>query len=148
MVLRSHRAFALVLALGVLSCSRPPDISDELEDFANQLNDLADATCECPQDIGYTSLGECLDDRFVDPDERECQAEVTKGYEEETKAYLDCSSPMLDAYIECLRMNPGCVDGWWLDCTNAYLDDVASCPRLPDEILQDFVDCNASDNQP
>ena len=148
MVSRSNRAFTLVMLLGALSCSRPPDISDELEDFANQLNALAGEACECPQDIGHTDYNECLDDRFVDPDERECQTEVTKGYEDETKAYLDCTSPKLDAYIECLGMNPGCVDGWWLDCTNDYLTDVSSCPQLPDEILADFADCNASDIQP
>ena len=148
MASRSHRTFTLLAFFGALSCSRPPDISDDLEEYANQLDDLATAVCECPEDIGLMDYNTCLDDRFVDPDERECQVDVTKGYEEETKAYLDCASPKLDVYIACLEMNPGCVDGWWLDCTNAYLEDVSSCPQLPDEIVLDFKDCNAIKTQP
>ncbi|MCA9697362.1 MAG: hypothetical protein KC431_07540, partial [Myxococcales bacterium] len=124
------------------------DISDELEDYANQLNNLAAAVCDCPQDVGHTSIGECLDDRSVDPDERECQADVTTGYEEETKAYLDCIIPKLDPYIQCLEMNPGCVDGWWSDCTDAYIDDTSSCPKFPDEIAVDFVECTTPLSQP
>ena len=148
MASRSHRMFTLVAFVGVLSCSRSPDISDELHGYAERLNSVGAAACECPQDIGHTDYNECLDDLYVDPDERECQADVTKGYEEEAKAFLDCAIPKVDLYIGCLEMNPGCVDGWWLDCTNDYLTDVSSCPQLPDEILADFADCNASDIQP
>ncbi|MCA9697563.1 MAG: hypothetical protein KC431_08565 [Myxococcales bacterium] len=138
----SLSALALTLAALALACSKPPDISGELDDYAYQINDVAAETCECPQDVGYATYAECVDDLSVTDAERDCRATVLEGHEEAGKEYLDCAVEALNGYVDCLAMNPGCADGWWADCTSAYLDTVGGCPQLPSAVAEDFAQCD------
>ncbi|MCA9686337.1 MAG: hypothetical protein KC457_29490 [Myxococcales bacterium] len=141
MRLRLARTLLGLPILGLLSCSKPPDISGELEEYANLLNAIAGETCECPDDAGFATVDECVDVLLVDADERACQADAFEGHEDAGKDYLDCAIGALDDYLDCLSMNPGCAVGWWDDCTTTYQDAEAACPRASAAVQDQFSGC-------
>lgn len=133
----------LVLALGaVAACSQPPDISATLERYGSHLSSVYTESCNCPEELGYSSLSECSEALgFVGDDELRCLEDASVGYESEVQSYLDCANPVLEEHFTCLAANESCGEGVYELCVMAYDDGVAGCPALPTAVGVEFAAC-------
>ncbi len=138
---RPSRAPWFIILMLLAACQQT-DISAEVDEYVVLLNSGVARTCECPEDVGYASLGECLDDLGQLGDlETQCLADALEGEEDAGKGYLDCANVALQDYSDCLESNTGCVDGWNDDCAADRQAALGACPPLPSSVAGPFALC-------
>ena len=142
---RTYRASWLAPLL-VLGCSQPPDLTVDIDEHANRINDSLALICDCHQDAGFSSRAECSDMLgFVGLDERQCITDALEGSEEEGKDYLACANAAYDGYITCLDANSlaNCEDGGIAVCDQALDQALAACTQVPTAVQDSISACTS-----
>ncbi|EDM79557.1 hypothetical protein PPSIR1_21054 [Plesiocystis pacifica SIR-1] len=129
-------------ALLGLSCQAPPDISGELEYFADVYNVSVGLRCECHQEYGYASGPECEEGvGSIDLERRGCIADALEGHEEGAKGYLECVNDALDVLVACLEADNECIEGAGMTCLSDYDTTRAGCSGLASVQRDSFQAC-------
>lgn len=131
-----------LLGIAPIACGQPPDISAELEDFANHGGSVLALACLCFEDLDFSTAEACyqtLGD--IDAPESDCLAEAVEGHESEAKDYLDCVTPALETYEGCLMANESCGAGVHEMCGDAFSASESQCPPLPSSVQSRFDAC-------
>jgi hypothetical protein len=140
--MHTHLSHAWSFGLLLLSCSKPPDISHELKDYADLLNDATSLTCACGVLLGYWDVAECNEALpSVGMEEWRCLTEVLEGHEEAALDYLVCASAAYQPYVDCVGMNYSCSQELYDECTAEHAAALASCSQLPDDVQSAFEAC-------
>lgn len=143
MILRSRRALWVGL-LFLVGCQEPPDISGDIQAYADLLSDANSIACECPEILGYATIGECDDVMSaVDAGERQCLANVLEGHEEQAQDYLACANSAYQQYVSCLETNASCDESVYNDCTMDHETALAACPQLSEDVRPSFNACTS-----
>lgn len=139
MVLRP--LLALALGFVFLAACQPPDLTDDVNTYVVQTNDVRAKLCDCILDLGNPDV-ECdasLDQLTqIDAD---CMVSTLDGHERDGQEYLDCVNAALDDYVQCVTMNSSCDDATNDGCTAAYTTAVAGCSQLPTDVRAQFQAC-------
>ena len=126
----------------LLACAQPPDISDDIEEYANLLSDANHRACDCPQVLGYSSKVECDEALgLIGTGERQCFATVLEGHEEAARDYLACANAAYQVYVDCLETNLDCDSGFYDQCTADHEAALSSCPLMPVDTQSAFEAC-------
>lgn len=139
---RSLRAVVLAPLLG-LACSQPPDLSADIEEYANNIDDAISLTCDCPVDAGFADMAECSEMLGgAGSAERQCMADALTGYENEGKDFLECANSAYSSYLSCLEFNASsCNEGGVALCSDAHEQAISACPQLSATAKASFDAC-------
>lgn len=105
---------------------------------------LADATCVCPELLGYSSKQECVDfyvtqtrdlHTRLENDDAECSC-IESWHRETNGAYgaqIDCLQPYLDRTIDCLNEIEECTTAAVEACDDITSEGETACQMLTEE---------------
>lgn len=142
MLPRPRAAWLRLCPVALLACQSPPDITAEIDEYADLLSDANAFACNCPQDLGYATMTECGEALSpVDAHEYQCLVNALEGHEEDAKRYLDCANAAYQEYVDCLAGNVNCMDGWYDACTADHESAIAACPSLPGTLESSVIAC-------
>lgn len=141
MLSRSLLALTPVVAASVLGC-QAPDITAELNTYQELFDDTTWLLCDCPQDLGFDTTGECRDVYgHISPDDRQCLEDALDGHESDARDFLSCTNAARQDYEQCLGANVDCEAGVNDACTSVYTVEAARCTQLPSDVQAAFLAC-------
>lgn len=133
---------SLVLTAGLaVGCKSP--ISAEVAEYASLVNEGRMLTCVCFNDLDFDNMISCQAAQGdISEDDEQCMLDAFDGEEDLGKDYLDCASPILEQYVQCMNSDPGCQMGWAANCRDTRDAALAACPQLPDDVRAAFNACH------
>jgi hypothetical protein len=141
MLSRSLLVLAPVVIVFAVGC-QGPDITAELDTYQELFDDTTWLLCDCPQDLGFATTGECRDVYGrISPDERQCLEDVLDGHESDARDFLLCTNAARQDYEQCLAANADCQEGVNDACTSVYTVEAARCMQLPSDVQAGFLAC-------
>lgn len=139
----SRRLRVLLLGLmPTLGGCQGPDITPELDEYQQLVDDTNLRRCDCPQDLGFDTKAECDEAvGFVTAEDRQCLEDALDGEEADGKDYLACANAALRDYEQCLAANVDCEAGVNDACASVYSMAVAQCTQLASDVRAAFLAC-------
>lgn len=141
MLPRLPRVAHLLVLIALPGCGGP-DLSAEVELHASLLNAEIEIVCECPEDVSYSRYSECVAALGeVDESDQQCMADALADEGSAAKEFIDCRNNAYTMYRDCLEANPGCQEGWYLDCAETRTTNADACTQVSDAARVDFALC-------
>jgi hypothetical protein len=133
---------SVVLTAGLAVACKSP-MSAEVDEYANLVNQGRMLTCVCYSDLDFDTMISCQAAQGeISEDDQQCMLDAFDGEEDLGKDYLDCASPILEQYVQCMNQDPGCEMGWADDCRATRDATLGTCLQLPADILGPFNACH------
>jgi hypothetical protein len=130
-----------VLVLASCQNREREELLDRLDDFDTARNDVSAVHCECYEELGFMTTGECLLNQLdLDDADKECIADAFDGREDLGVDYYSCIVPLQGEYVLCLD-DVACGTDWNVPCRTEYETAELDCPELPSEIEAAITAC-------
>ncbi|EDM74157.1 hypothetical protein PPSIR1_39140 [Plesiocystis pacifica SIR-1] len=138
-----RRKLLAVVLLALTGACSEPDISQEVEDYADALGDAEALACQCPAALGFDNVADCgAAFGIVGSERQSCMTEALRG-EEDPQAFVACASDAAREYSACLMssIDDGCEQSQHLSCVDAFEDAALQCPGASSAAAADFLTC-------
>jgi hypothetical protein len=141
MIRRRFLAPLSMLVLVACQNREREELLDWLDDFDTARGEVSTVHCECYEQLGFMTTGECLLNQ-LDPDtaDKECIADAFDGREELGVDYYSCIVPLQGEYVLCLD-EVACGLDWNVPCQSEYETAELDCPDLPSDIDDAITAC-------
>lgn len=131
-----------VLAASVVGCDDTS--ADYVDDIIAETNAQVEVVCDCFEQLGHESRGECEDARgFIGPSRERCIKDAYADDEAASQAYLECIVPLEREFTACLDMRVTCDDvNSAQPCIDDYDIGARDCIQLPANVERELDACS------
>lgn len=137
--------FTLALAAPFAACDKSTDDDDFvrrlIQDSIDEENRGIDVVCDCWDEAGFESRGDCTEDQIL-PAQQRCIEDAFLRDAEASKLYLECIVPLQQELTSCLNRKLECNEPDQADPCFADFDlGAKECIELPNSVQRGLNDC-------